>query len=180
MKKKHFNQFVVCLLLVLVVIVIVGSELIFIRNSQQRPLTAYSTKSLAVLSFSGGGTKAVGEDFNMPALITSGNNRVCVIDFIITYPANLLELKSSSLATPFSMATIQESSAGTVHYQIGAAGCSTANLTILNMSFNAKAAGDALVTFSSADLLGGDDGSQAISVKKGKTAINIASQATPE
>jgi len=72
------------------------------------------------------------------------------------------------------MATVQESSAGSIHYQIGATGCSTADATILNMSFDAKAVGDATVTFSAADLLGGDDGSESIKTTKEKTIINIS------
>jgi len=77
------------------------------------------------------------------------------------------------------MATVQESSAGSIHYQIGATGCSTADATILNMSFDAKAVGDATVTFSAADLLGGDDGSQAVTVSKGSTTVSVAAVAAP-
>lgn len=180
MKTKHLRQLAIYLLLLLIVASVVFSELIFIRKNQQRPFTIDSTKSPAKLSFSGGGSKTMGADFNLSALISSGDNRVCVVDFTITYPADLLELKSSSLATPFSMATIQESSAGKIHNQIGATGCSSVDSTIFNMTFSAKAVGNAPVVFSSSDILGGDDGSRAIMVTREKTTINIASQATPE
>ena len=128
----------------------------------------------ASLSISGGGAKKIGTTFNLTASLNSGGNQICVVTFDITYPANLLTLKSSSLGTPFTMATEQSSTDGNIHYSVGAGGCTTGNATLLTMSFTAKAAGNATVAFSSGEAIGGADGQQVIATGKGSTAVTMA------
>lgn len=170
MKIKSPKQIIICIILFL--LVAASGAIIFI-NKDKLNFNA-DTNPSATLSFSGGGAKTIGDTFNVSAILDSGGNKICVVNFDITYPSNLLELKSSSLGSPFSMAVEQSSSPGAIHYQIGASGCSTSNATILTMSFNAVAVGDATVAFSAADLLGGDDGQLVISVNKGSMGVNIA------
>ena len=131
----------------------------------------------ASLSISGGGAKKIGATFNLTAALNASGNQICVLTFDITYPANLLELKSSSLGSPFNMATEQSSTAGTIHYSVGAGGCSTGSSTILTMSFKAKAAGNATVAFSSGEAIGGADGQQIIGISKGSTTVTMAAAA---
>lgn len=132
----------------------------------------------ASLSISGGGAKKIGATFNLTASLNTGGNQICVVTFDITYPANLLTLNSSTLGSPFTMATEQSSSAGTIHYSVGAGGCTTSNATLLTMSFKAKAAGNATVAFSSGESIGGADGQQVIATGKGSTTVTMGATTT--
>ncbi len=132
----------------------------------------------ASLSISGAGSKKIGSTFTMTANLNSGGNKICAISFDIEYPADKLELKNNSLGTVFTMATEHSVTEGKIHYQLGAAGCSTNNATLLNMSFKAKAQGDATVRFSSSDLSGGDDGLATISAVNGSAIIKIPAPST--
>ena len=132
----------------------------------------------ASLSISGGGAKKIGDTFNLTASLNTGGNQICIVTFDITYPADLLTLKSLSLGSPFTMIVEQSSSDGNIHYMVGAGGCTTGNATLLTMSFTAKAAGSATVAFSSGEALGGVNGQQVIATGKGSTAVTIGTTTT--
>lgn len=128
----------------------------------------------ASLTILGGGAKKIGTTFNLTASLNTEGNQICAVTFDITYPANLLELKSANLGSPFTITVEQSSSEGNIHYVVGASGCTTANATLLTMSFRAKTAGNATVAFTRGESVGGADGQQVIPISKGSTTVTMA------
>lgn len=152
--------------------VAVGGALVFTYRENYKN-SADSITSAGSLSISGGGQKTVGDTFNMTASIEPSGVDVCVIEFTISYPADKLELKSSSLGSTFGMVTEQSITSGSIHYMLGAAGCTSSSAAFLTMTFNAKAAGNATVSFSNGTGIG--NSSNDLSFTKSAAIVNISS-----
>lgn len=127
----------------------------------------------ASMSVSGGGNYNVGATFNSGISLSSGGNRICAVEFTLTYPADLLEATSTpSLGSVYTMSTAAENSAGRIHYQVGSTGCSTDNATLLTVPFRAKAQGDA--TLSLTDLAAYDGDGANVAVSGSGTTVKIS------
>ena len=133
----------------------------------------------ASLSMSGGGSHDINSDFSVTVSLGDGSSKkICAVNFDISYPSDLLELKSApTLGSVYTLATVADSgTAGKISYQIGAIGCPTSGGTILTIPFHAKAAGQGTLSFSNIQALGGDDGQADISLSQSGSSITINSQ----
>ncbi|MFA4995546.1 MAG: Ig-like domain-containing protein [Patescibacteria group bacterium] len=129
------------------------------------------------MGVSGGGSYKVGATFNSSIGLSSGGNRICAVEFTLTYPSDLLEVTSTpSLGSVYTMSTAAENSASRIHYQLGATGCSTEDATLLTIPFKTKAQGEA--TLSLTDLAAYDGDGANIAVSGSSSVASITANTT--
>lgn len=126
------------------------------------------------VGFTGGGEHSKNADFDISANFNSGGNKICALTIDIVYPSDLLELKGApSLGSIFTLTTEQSRSAGKIHYQVGATGCSSESTTLLSLTFSPKASGSGTISYSAVEAFGGEMGDQLIAVTKDSASVTI-------
>jgi hypothetical protein len=127
------------------------------------------------------GSHETDSDFNVTLGVNSPDQAINVVSATVTFPTNLLEVRSINKAAVFSLCPVQpiySNSSGSIQFACGAPN-GTSSTSVITITFRGKAAGAASVTLGSASVLANDGLGTNVLTGSGSGSYTITEPAPP-
>lgn len=137
----------------------------------------------AQITMSAGGTHNTGETFPVNIDLNTNGNKVCAAKLSVDFPKDKIAFESAALGPIYninvSSSYVEDDDSGTITYNIGASGCSTANSTLLTINFRAAGRGSGSIDFPDVKVVGGEDSGNIADITTNTTGTSFTINGDP-